>query len=280
VSEPTAAELKSRRRSERLYLTIPIRVFGTDPSGRDFCEDTLTTSVNRHGARIRLENSLVVSEEVHITNLTNNREDHFRVVGPVGERPRGAAFGDWGVQCLQPEKNIWGIEFRDSPEEAGEASALLECCSCSSVASVQLSYEEMDALAATKLLSRECSQCRQGTLWKAASPDRRRQEPAAIPNALAAAGLPQQTPVPPPRVEPIGKPAPAEEGRTGQERRQERRLALRVSIRIRAQDGAAEITKTENLSKTGARFLSSICCRSLHARGRTNRDQGYGGRDR
>jgi len=53
---PTPAQsFTTRRRSERLYLTIPIRVSGTDPKGRDFSEECVSVDVSRHGARVRLK---------------------------------------------------------------------------------------------------------------------------------------------------------------------------------------------------------------------------------
>lgn len=251
-TEENLAELKKRRRSERLYLTIPIRIFGTDPNARDFFEDALTMAVSRHGARIRIQNQVVADEEIHITNLSNNREDTFRVVGQVSPPRPGNPFSDWGVECLHPEINIWGMEFKDSAEDAGAASALLECCACSSVVSVELTHEELDTLAASQLLSRSCSRCRQSTFWKPASTDRRQHEAAPVVQALTSAGLPQQT-----RTDsPTSVPAPGVERRQGEDRRQERRLAVRVPIRVRAPDGSVEVTKTENLSKTGARFFS------------------------
>lgn len=258
--EQDTAEFRKRRRSERLYLSIPIRVFGTDPNARDFCEDTVTIAVSRHGARIRLENPLVANDEILITNLGNDQEDQFRVVGQASKPRPDNPFSDWGVECQHPEENIWDVEFKDSPEDAGAASALLECCSCNDVVSAQLAHEELDALSLSQLISRPCTPCKQTTFWRPASTDRRQHEVAAVAKALEAAGLPQPIPSPPPPP-PLGAPrppaaAPSAERRTGEDRRQERRIAVRVPIRIRTAEGSIEVTKTENLSKTGARFLS------------------------
>lgn len=265
MAEPSTEDPKQRRRSERLYLTIPIRVFATDPNGRDICEDTLTVVVSRHGGRVRVQNQLVVDDEIYITNLTNNKEARFRVVGRVGEPRPDNPFTDWGVECLEPEKAIWGLEFKDSPEDALAAAALLECCGCGLVASVQLTDEELDTLGASQLITRPCTRCRQATLWKYAAPDRRKEvEVPPMEKALAVAGVPEPS-SPPPAQEtrpqpPVAAPAPAAppgvERRSGEDRRQEHRLALRVPIRVRAPDGAVEVSKTENLSKSGGCFLS------------------------
>ena len=43
------------RRSERLLITVPIRVEGVDRDGAKFVEETRTLVVNRQGARIYLK---------------------------------------------------------------------------------------------------------------------------------------------------------------------------------------------------------------------------------
>lgn len=263
MAEEDSTLARKHRRSERLYLSIPIRVFATDPNGRAICEDALTVAVNRHGARIRLENQLVLNDEINIANLSNGKEDDFRVVGQVSKPQGDNSFSDWGVECLNPQKNLWDMEFKDSPEDAGAASALLECCSCNQACSVQLGYEEVETLSNTQLLSRRCERCRDTTFWKAASTDRRRREVPPEARALSAVGLPQQTSPPPPtppasgaEAAPAPAPQAAQEKRAGLDRRQEKRIALRVPLRIRTAEGAVEVAKTENLSRSGARFLS------------------------
>ncbi len=47
------------RRSCRVAMAMPIRVFGTDFRGIDFTEEALTTIVNLHGAKIRLSHQLL-----------------------------------------------------------------------------------------------------------------------------------------------------------------------------------------------------------------------------
>ena len=44
-----------RRRSERLLITVPIRVEGMDRNGEKFSEETRTLVINRQGARIYLK---------------------------------------------------------------------------------------------------------------------------------------------------------------------------------------------------------------------------------
>jgi len=104
---PKTAE--RRRRTERVLLQIPIEVKGTDAAGRPFKEKTHTLVINRHGARIALKTSVLPEARLIITNRQSAMTCPFRVVGrtgkSLGEGP------EWGVECLEPGVNFWGIFF-------------------------------------------------------------------------------------------------------------------------------------------------------------------------
>ena len=97
-----------------------------------------------------------------LVNPLRHREAEFRVVGPVS--PPVEQGGEWGVECGNPEANIWGINFPD-PIEAGEAKALLECHTCHDVAMTQLSLVEVDVLETSGILSKPCRKCAASTPW-------------------------------------------------------------------------------------------------------------------
>ena len=63
----------NRRRSERLLLSIPIRVEGTNPTGEKFTETTRTVIINRHGAWIQLKQPVSPGISLRITNLVAHR---------------------------------------------------------------------------------------------------------------------------------------------------------------------------------------------------------------
>lgn len=238
--EKKGTTYSTRRRSERLYLTLPIRVIATDPKGRDFTEDCVSVDVSRHGARIRLKNTLVVDDVIHIRNLKNNEEAPFHVMGRIGQARPDLPYADWGVECADPEKVIWGVELKDNPTEDIATSALLQCSGCLVVSSFLLTHGEVGAAGASSFITRPCPRCKRETMWNFVTSDRR--QSLVLDKVKPVVGPP---------------PSPEAERRSAEERRQEQRLAVQVPIRIRTPYGGEEVSKTVNLSRTGARFLSA-----------------------
>jgi len=237
-----ADEYKTRRRSERLFLTLPVRVSGTDPKGRDFTEDCISINVSRHGARIRLKNALTVDDVVHITNLKNNRAAPFRVVARVSEPQPDAEYTDWGVESLDPAAELWGVELRDNPLEETAFSAVLQCNNCTIMSSFLLSHKEVGAIGASAFITRSCPRCGRETVWTYVASDRR------------------QVPVPSSDARRLAKEDAAktrEERRAEEERRHDRRLTIQVPIRIRTPDGGEEISTTVDMARKGLRFLGA-----------------------
>src|SRR6202142_674474 len=103
-----------RRRSERILAPVRIRVIGNDRSGVSFSEETVTVSFNQQGARISLVHSLLPDDVILVTNLENGIEEEFRIVGAFQQ-----VFGnrrEWGVEAVNPNSGIWGIEFSHNPD--------------------------------------------------------------------------------------------------------------------------------------------------------------------
>lgn len=242
MSENVTPKTEERkRRSERVLLRIPIEVGGTDTEGRPFTEKTFTLVINRHGARIALKTRVQPEARITITNRQSAMSSPFRVVGrtskSLGEGP------EWGVECLQPGVNFWGISFPEKVEGPAAQElidALVECAACSSRELAQLTLEEYRAVITQGLVRRDCPQCGDMTDWRFGFAEAEAEEPVpAQPSALAA-------------TSPAG---------TGAERRRAKRLTIKLPVRIRLQDGSEEVARTENLSKTGVCFSSSLLIR-------------------
>ena len=62
-----------RRRSERLLLSVPIRVEGVDRDGGKFWEDTRTIVINREGARIYLKRAVPADASVRLNSSSRWR---------------------------------------------------------------------------------------------------------------------------------------------------------------------------------------------------------------
>lgn len=227
---------EQKRRTERVLLRIPIRVKGNTAEGKPFEEKTITLVVNRDGARISLKNPLRVDDRITITNLQNQMSCPFRVVArtakSLGEAP------EWGVECLEPEVNFWGILFpkkREARPEQDQVDALLECSECRFRELAQLSLDQYRGLASRGSISRACGECKATTEWKYGFAEA---EPEEVPALLPA-------------------PKPSAAAASGIERRIAKRLTVKLPLRVRLPDGCEEITRTENLSKTGVCFISA-----------------------
>jgi hypothetical protein len=223
-----------RRRSERLLLTIPIRVEGLDARGEKFSENTRTLVINRQGARIQLQHSVAPRTVLQITTLVGARHAAFQAVGPT--EPLSGEGGEWGVECLEEKSNIWGIGFPPPRGAEGVCGALMECRQCHSVSLLHLSLIEHEVLTASGLLTRECKTCGRATCWGYTE---------------KVVGMP----VPGQETEPSIKEV-LEPPRSAANRRDHARVALQLPIRVRNYYGVVEYARTENVSKSGLCFIS------------------------
>jgi len=219
-----------RRSAERLLLRVPIRVLAFGAIGAGFTEDSYTVEVNRAGARIALKHRVAAGDSLRIINLENFCEADFQVLGPT--RLDSGDVAEWGVDCLEEGRNIWGIDFPPpiAPAEP-QAGALLQCQGCGKQVLSVLRLMEVDVLNAVGRLQQSCDQCGQTSSWAYADAARRPQ-PSPPPVAGAAHGPPE-----PPKG-PV-------------ERRAHKRLPLKLTVLIRNRSAEKEISKTENISKGG-----------------------------
>ncbi len=228
--------VRPHRRTTRALLRIAIIVKGTTTSGHAFQEETHTVTVDGHGAQIVLKNSARPGGRLMITNLRSGESSVFRLVRRGTDSFSKAA--EWGVECLQPGTNFWGMYFPASappplPAEAEIIEGLLECQRCGSKEFAHLTLELYKTLARRSFLKRECIRCGAPTEWGYSFAD---DEEEFL-------------------VEPMPalRPAPST---GGSEKRQARRLAIKLPVRIRLDNGQEETAGTENLSKIGVCFIS------------------------
>ncbi len=226
-----------RRRSDRVMLTIPLVIHGLDLTGSPFEENAHSVSLNRHGARIHVPRPLRVSQTLRLVNQVSRKDAEFRVVGPVA--PLSDTGGEWAVEYLKPDDNIWGIQFPPVPEgKSSDSRALLECRKCHTVALLPVSLVEVEVLDTAGIISKSCENCKNPTPWGYAE----KQVAMGGPPAEAAMMAEAQ--------------AKADEVARGVNRRGHPRLCLQLPILIRDYYGGVEITKSENVSKGGFCFAS------------------------
>ena len=154
-----------QRRSCRLAISIPLRVFGTDYRGKDFTEDTTTLVVSQHGAKIRLDHQLLPEQEIRLLSRPTGREALFRVVSKVGGAEGRHTF--WGVECLDPGNNIWGLQFPQlETSDQDSVRVTVQCPVCSTRELLHLDEPLLETLASTDGIMRGCLICQSSRLWK------------------------------------------------------------------------------------------------------------------
>ncbi len=226
----------SKRRSDRIYLRLPIQVSGTDCKHFAFADHTETLVLSAHGALILLKRDLVPEQEVSIYFAPARREVAARVVGQIGEDAEGRYYG---VEFLDPEANLWEIEFPPlAKSEDAAARVLLECENCHRREVAYLNEFEAEVYEANRCIWRTCQRCGETRpWWEVGAEDLAEYEEAALDVAEAAEA-----------------PAPARP-RTRNERRHAR-LSLHMTACIRHPQLGDEVISTQNVSRGGLCFTS------------------------
>lgn len=214
------------RTSDRIFMEIPIMIWGTSHAGRQFQEKTKTIVLSRRGARIISKNALVPQQKLTIRCLKTGLDTEVQVVGPIAGEAEGCHFG---VSFLQPEINVWGINFPllDGTENPA-GRVFLECAICQAQEVVHLDVMELEVLLANECLTRPCPQCGTPTWWT-----RSASRVDSIP-VLGAAPTPRHT---------------------IQERKWPR-INLKVVVCLRHPLQGQELASTENVSRGGFRIIS------------------------
>lgn len=152
------------RRSCRVALTVPVRVFGIDYRGKDFTEDAFTVVVNLHGAKIRLSRQLLPESEIRVVSPTG-QDSVFRVVSKL-QSPE-LRFTYWGIENLEPEKNIWGVDIPElQPGDQLKVQVTMECPACSAHESLGANEHVLASLQEKGGVERTCQACNASGLWK------------------------------------------------------------------------------------------------------------------
>lgn len=116
ITEVTAMTAPNRTR-KRIKMVLPIRVWGTDASGKPFVSLAHTLDVTPGGARIGgFTTPVTQGERIGITR--GMKKAHFRVCWIGVEGTPNA--NQIGVQLLEVEKDIWGLRLPEAePDEYG-----------------------------------------------------------------------------------------------------------------------------------------------------------------
>ena len=104
----TSAQVE-RRRSPRVLIRIPIKVFTSDGLGHPIRAAAEAVTVSRFGALLWAPIEPGLGTVVEVFNALNEEVKEFRVVRVV-KSARDGVF-ELGVEMLQPFEGFWGIHF-------------------------------------------------------------------------------------------------------------------------------------------------------------------------
>jgi hypothetical protein len=226
-------EPQKTRRSDRITVHLPIVISGVDVLGETFVESARTIVIARYGAKILCQRKLAPQLEITLHCLMTNEDALARVVGRVSEDSTGTYYG---LELLDPDANIWGVEFppiEQSVQALGRV--LVECIHCHRRELVYLNEFEAEVLERSHTLWRDCRRCGEPSLWKETWLKAHEELPDVVMPAAAA-------PTPPKRTK---------------DDRKHTRLELKMEALVRDPQGWEEVVKTENISRGGFRFKSS-----------------------
>lgn len=92
------------RREPRKDIRVPVRIFGTDASGKAFNENVYTVNVSRGGAMvIEVKTQLKIGETIGIVYGQSKGRYHVRWVGS----PSGGSGNLAGLESVKTEDVIW-----------------------------------------------------------------------------------------------------------------------------------------------------------------------------
>ena len=226
-----------QRRTDRVSISMPISVSGTDPTGKSFSEDASTVTVSQYGAAIALKRSLSPGQDVTIRRLRTPlpREAECHVIGKIGTQADLQVFS---VTFLHPCVGFWDIYFPALPADIETAGRIFVMCqTCGTRRIVHLNAQQLTAYEASRRLTYPCDNCGRATVWTAPKQE------AAKSSAIKTAN--------PTRLSPTPEPANREN------RRKHPRLAAQIPVCIRQAGTDDEVANTVDISRGGLCFTSS-----------------------
>lgn len=99
---------RTRRRSKRLRLTVPVDVIAFQGETELFRESTQVSCVSAHGGLVVLAAAVSTGQVIRLINRQTREHQDCRVVNvESAEHSKWAA----GIEFLEPAGNFWQISF-------------------------------------------------------------------------------------------------------------------------------------------------------------------------
>lgn len=238
--EEGPSEAEVRRRSDRVSLTLLLETSGKDANGNEFKMPSRTLLINRGGAVIVLERELAAEQHIHLKRQApseSHRQGNARVVGQFGREKDGFLYG---VEILDSNHDLWGIEFppvADSTEAV--ARMLLECTYCRGREVAYLNEMELRGFEANRGIARHCKSCGVPSIWTQAPHEDEKKIATRAARSRKASEAASASPL------------------TGEQRERSRmRLKTRLTACIRQSGEDDELAVCEDISPMGMCFRS------------------------
>jgi PilZ domain len=235
----------SLRRTDRVSLTLLLEASGTDSHGQEFREPARTLLINRGGAVIVFERELQAEQRIRIRRRAaseSHRDTEVRVVGQFGRQKEGYLYG---IEIVDPDVDVWGIEFPSIADSAeAVARMLLECNYCRSREVVHLNELELRAFETNRGIARHCRTCGVPSIWTQAPHEDEKKVSRRTPRGARAGDARGAAP------------AENEQREKEQRERQRMRLKTRLTACIRQSGADDELAVCEDISPVGMCFRS------------------------
>jgi hypothetical protein len=158
---------QKRRLNERIAITEPFRILGTDIMGEPFVEDGKTIAISRHGATVPLKAKVAALQKVTIVCRSTRKEASARVVGMIGGKSDTSIYA---VAIVNSDVTPWSTKFPPLLEsEIPVTEVMLKCAVCMGHLVIVLDELEAEVLEANQSITRYCSNCGASTSWTQAS---------------------------------------------------------------------------------------------------------------
>jgi hypothetical protein len=159
----TSAQGKNLRQSERVLLTLPIRISGAGEYGKEFVEEGHTVVVSRQGATIMVDRELRPCQNIKVERIGVSKEAMARVVGQIIRGTEGLLYG---IVLVDSNVNLWDISFPAVCEgDKAVLRALLRCDACGQLEVSYLNEFEAGLFLHHRSIARICGRCGGWTTW-------------------------------------------------------------------------------------------------------------------
>jgi hypothetical protein len=113
AAKTTIAELVDRRGTPRIYVHIPLFVYGRTSAGDPFHEETSTISINGGGGLISMSSRVQPGQRLVVTNEGNDRTEQCIVVSVRAHTATGSRIA---LRFPEPMPHFWRqMEIGNNP---------------------------------------------------------------------------------------------------------------------------------------------------------------------